>query len=269
MEEQTKTNVVNVPSEESFTLIKASRLKGGGLAVVYEVSSRSGKEICTESFKVDSPRDVHPDLSGLFNELKPILCRTLGFTSYLTMVESKEFKARDTQVNISRDWADEFMKNVLVSSVTLSGTGDNESVVLSGVLTVANGQNVPIKTPKLKTQIESFGFETELMGILGDIESEVYDYLFRAKRAQLEIFDENMSTGESGQETEDGPTYSAESASLFGEEANVTENDLHPDGEELEGNSEEDDGEHESESEHEEPEEPECEEPEEEAEDGY
>lgn len=177
-----------VPSEKAFALSKVKTLKNGGLDVHYEVTETIGNESYTNKYHVESAKDIHPDLRACFDRLRPIIGRIFNITSFLSMVETSDFKATEKQSELSRDFADEMLKNIKVRGVSFSGQDDNVGVVLTGLLTVSNNQKTAINSPRLKFNTETFGFEEELEEIVADIENEVYAFLFKGKKAQLELF---------------------------------------------------------------------------------
>lgn len=183
-----KQNVMPIPSEEKFALSKVKLLKDGGLDVHYEVTEVVGNESYTNKYHVESAKDIHPDLRDCFDCLRPIMGRIFNITSFLSMVETSDFKATKKQSELSRDFADEMLKNIEVRGVSFSGQGDNVGVVLTGLFTVSNNQKTAINSPRLKFNTETFGFEEELEAIVADIENEVYAFLFKGKKAQLELF---------------------------------------------------------------------------------
>ena len=177
-----------VPSEKAFALSKVKLIKDGGLDVHYEVTETVGNESYTNKYHVESAKDIHPDLRDCFDRLRPIMGRIFNITSFLSMVETSDFKATKKQSELSRDFADEMLKNIEVRGVSFSGQDDNVGVVLTGLFTVSNNQKTAINSPRLKFNIETFGFEEELEEIVADIENEVYAFLFKGKKAQLELF---------------------------------------------------------------------------------
>lgn len=181
---------MEVPTENSFALSKVKMLKDGGLDVHYEVTEFVGNESYTNKYHVESAKDIHPDLRTLFERLRPIMGRIFNMTSFLTMVESEEYGASDTQQRQARAFADECMKNVEVRGVSLSGQDENVGVVLTGLFEVSNNMKTAINSPRLKFSSVSFGFEEELEDIIYKIEHEVYEFLFKGKKAQLELFGE-------------------------------------------------------------------------------
>lgn len=187
-EKKETANVMPIPSEKSFALSKVKTLKDGGLDVHYEVTETIGNESYTNKYHVESAKDIHPDLRECFDRLRPIMGRIFNITSFLSMVETDDFKANKNQKEVARNFADEMLKNIEVRGVSYSGQDDNVGVVLTGLFTVSNNQKTAINSPRLKFNTETFGFEEELEEIVADIENEVYAFLFKGKKAQLELF---------------------------------------------------------------------------------
>lgn len=186
-----------VPSEKAFALSKVKLIKDGGLDVHYEVTETVGNESYTNKYHVESAKDIHPDLADCFNRLRPIMGRIFNITSFLSFMETPETKATKAQKDAAREYADEMLRNIEVRGVSFSGQDDNVGVVLTGLFTVSNNQKTAINSPRLKFNTETFGFEEELEEIAGDIEREVYAFLFKGKKAQLELFgaDGNAAPG--------------------------------------------------------------------------
>lgn len=212
-----------IPSEKAFALSKVKTLKGGGLDVHYEVTETIGDESYTNKYHVESAKDIHPDLRDCFNRLRPIMGRIFNITSFLSIVETPDFKATQKQNELSRDFADEMLKNIKVRGVSFSGQNDNVGVVLTGSFAVLDNQKTAINSPRLNFNTKVFGFEKELEEIAADIETEVYAFLFKGKKAQLELF---------GADGEPAPGLSAEK---------VEDNGLFPDVDDLADENEEND----------------------------
>lgn len=190
MKEEKKQNVMLVPSEKAFALSKVKMLKDGGLDVHYEVTETIGNESYTNKYHVESAKDIHPDLRECFDRLRPIMGRIFNITSFLSMIEAN-FNVTKAQQEMARNFANEMLQNIDVRGVSYSGQDDNVSVVLSGVFTVSNNQKVAINSSRLKFNTITFGFEEELEDITATIETEVYAFLFKGKKAQLELFGAN------------------------------------------------------------------------------
>lgn len=194
-----------IPTTQQFSLSKVKLAKNGGLTVHYEVTEVIGEESYTNKFLVESAKDIHPDLQELFNRLRPIMGRIYHLTSFLSLIESVDFKANAKQKEFGRSFADELLKNIEVRGVSFSGQDDNIGIVLTALMTSGNNQKCAINSPRLKFNVETYGFEEELETISGEIETEVYEFLFKGKKAQLELFgattdDEEADGTENGDE---------------------------------------------------------------------
>lgn len=198
-----------IPSEKAFALSKVKALKNGGLDVHYEVTETIGDESYTNKYHVKSAKDIHPDLRGCFKRLRPIMGRIFNITSFLSLVETSDFKATKQQSELSRDFTDEMLKNIEVRGVSFSGQDDNVGVVLTGLFAVSNDQKTAINSPRLEFNAKTFGFENELEEIAADIETEVYAFLFKGKKAQLELFgaDGEPAPGLSAEKVEDNGLF--------------------------------------------------------------
>lgn len=200
---------MSIPSEKAFALSKVKTLKNGGLDVHYEVTETIGNESYTNKYHVESAKDIHPDLRDCFNRLRPIMGRIFNITSFLSVVGTSDFKATERQNELSRDFADEMLKNIKVRGLSFSGQDDNVGVVLTGLLAVLDDQKTAINSPRIKFNTKIFGFEKELEEIAADIETEVYAFLFKGKKAQLELFgaDGEPAPGLSAEKVEDNGLF--------------------------------------------------------------
>lgn len=188
--------VMNIPSEKNFSLEKVKLAKDGGLEAQYEVVESKGGELYVNNYHVTNAMEIHPDLKQLFKDLRPIVARTLGMTSFLSMLESPDMKLNDAKLRQAREFAEEILSNIDVRGVSYSGEDDNVGVVITSVFTTGNGLKTCINTPRIKLATVSFGFEEELEKIVGDIEREVYEFLFRGKQAQLSLFGQEQEQEE-------------------------------------------------------------------------
>lgn len=185
MEEQ-KTKLI--PTKENFSLNKIKLTKNGGVEFDYEVVDVVGVSAYVRKIHESSASDVHPDLRNLFKKLKPIMGRIFGFTAFLTLVESREFKATKNQMAMSEELADKCKERIEPRSISLSGEEDDLCVVLTGQLYVTDNMQTAVNSPRLHLNTETFGFEEELEDIVGSIEDEAYAFLFENKRSQGELF---------------------------------------------------------------------------------
>ena len=177
-----------IPTEKDFNLSKVKLLPKGGLCAEYQVTVIVDGENSLIDRNDTCTRDVHPDLLGLFDDLRNSVGRVFNITSFLSLLESDDFKLTESKKALARSFADELLQKIEVRGVAWSGTGDNAGVVITSVYETPNGLKTCINTPRMKMATISFGFEEELEQIVEQIKKEVYAYLFKGKQAQMSLF---------------------------------------------------------------------------------
>lgn len=193
-----------IPTEKNYNLSKVKLNPNGGLQADYQVTETVGGEPSVTDYHANVSRDIHPDLRGLFEDLRPIVARVFNITSFLTFLDSDEMKLSESKKMLARAFADELIAKIDVRGVSWSGTDDNTGVVITAVFETPNGLKTCINTPRIKMATISFGFEEELEKIVDAIKTEVYQFLFNGKQAQLSLFGEQAPAGESGTAVNDG-----------------------------------------------------------------
>lgn len=179
-----------IPTEKDFNLSKVKLLPKGGIQAEYQVTQIVDCETSLIDRNETCTRDVHPDLLGMFEDLRIIVGRVFNITSFLSLMESDEMELTVAKKAIAQTFADELLNKIEVRGVAWSGTGDNTGVVITSVFETPNGLKTCINTPRIKMATISFGFEEELETIVESIKTEVYAYLFKGKQAQLSLFGE-------------------------------------------------------------------------------
>ena len=186
-----------IPTEKDFNLSKVKLLPKGGIQAEYQVTQIVNGETSLIDRDETCTRDIHPDLHGLFEDLRNIVARTFNITSFLSLLESDEMKLSESKKMLARSFADELIQKIEVRGVAWSGTGDKSGVVITSVYETANGLKTCINTPRIVLATISFGFEEELETIVESIKTEVYAYLFKGKQAQLSLFGDPAPAAES------------------------------------------------------------------------
>lgn len=194
-----------IPTEKNYNLSKVKLNPNGGLQADYQVTETVGGEPSVTDYHANVSRDIHPDLRGLFEDLRPIVGRVFNIMSFLTFLDSDVMKLPESKKMFARSFADELIAKIDVRGVSWSGTDDNVGVVITAVFETQNGLKTCINTPRIKMATISFGFEEELEKIVEAIKTEVYQFLFNGKQAQLSLFGEQAPAGESGTAANDAP----------------------------------------------------------------
>lgn len=180
---------MKTPSENAFALSKVKVISGGGLDVHFEVEEACGAEVYRENYHLSSSKEIHPDLKKLFDQLKPIMARVYHLSFFRSLIETPDFKATKKQQELAEEAFKAVLVKLDVTGISLSGKDDNVGVVLTGTFTADSNQKMAINSHRMKFKDERYGFEEEMERIIGEIESEVYAFLFKGKKAQLELFD--------------------------------------------------------------------------------
>ena len=208
---------MKTPSEKAFSLSKVKVINGGGLDVHFEVEEACGAEVYRENYHLSSGKEIHPDLQHLFDSLKPIMARVYHLSFFRSLLETPDFKATKKQQELAEEAFKEVTAKLNVTGISLSGKDANVGVVLTGTFTADSNQKMAINSHRMKFSDTRYGFEEELEDIIGQIETEVYAFLFKNKRAQLELFDEY---GEPAGVQEFNGEDKIEANELFGQEDN-------------------------------------------------
>lgn len=196
----------SIPTEKDFNLSKVKLLPKGGIQAEYQVTQVVGGEPSVLDRNETCSRDVHPDMTQMFQDLRMIVARVFNITSFLTLMESDEMKLPESKKMQARAFADELISKIDVRGVSWSGSYDNVGVIITSVFETPNGLKTCINTPRIKLAQISFGFEEELETIVESIKKEVYAYLFKGKQAQLSLFGENAepANGDATEQPEPG-----------------------------------------------------------------
>lgn len=195
--------VLPIPTEKDFNLSKVKLNPKTGIEVNYQVTQVIDNDASLIDRNESSSREVHPDLLGLFEDLRPIVARVFNITSFLSLLESDEMKLPESKLQKAREFAAELLEGIEVRGIAWSGTNEGAGVVITAVLETPNGLKTCINTPRIKMAQISYGFEEELEAITERIKGEVYDYLFKGKQAQLSLFGDPAPAAESEENPDD------------------------------------------------------------------
>ena len=179
---------VGIPTEKDYNLSKVKLLPTGGIKVNYQITQVIDGEASVIDRDETCTRDVHPDLVGLFEDLRSVVARVFNVTAFLSFLESPDMKLPEAKRLLAREFAEGLLEKIDVRGVSWSGSDENVGVVVTAVMETPNGLKSVVNTPRIKLAQISFGFEEELERICGQIKSEIYDYLFNGKQAQLSLF---------------------------------------------------------------------------------
>lgn len=180
------------PQLKDLNLQKVKLEPKGGLQAVYQLTEVVRGEPTIRDYQVNVARDIHPDLQKLFKDLRSIVGRVFGLTSFLTITDGKELGLTDASKEIARKYAEGLLQKIDVRGLSWSGSDENAGIIITSVYKTPNGLKTCINTPRIKIAQSSFGFEDELEEIADAVKEEVYEFLFNGKQAQLSLFGEQQ-----------------------------------------------------------------------------
>lgn len=147
----------------NFTL-KKFKIKDGKVITDYKyIHDENPDSEIREYNGVKIPLQPHPDLVSLYNQLREYVL--------------KEFYIEPT---------DENLMQVVVSSVSV----ENRFCVINAEFDTLHGKKVNLSTSKINLDENESGLEDEIDVIIDSINDEVFQYLFKGKRADPTLFQE-------------------------------------------------------------------------------
>lgn len=172
--------------DAGFILSKVKLLPEGGLTANYKSTETTGGEPSVLDYQTTCTREIHPDMQARFNGLREVVARTLNITAFLSLLENLKITAGEKEY--VKEFAADLVEKIDVRGIAISGAADLRGVVITAVLETPNGLKTYVNTPRIKLGGDSFGFEEDLAAAVDAICSEVYEYLFNGKQAQLSLF---------------------------------------------------------------------------------
>jgi hypothetical protein len=147
---------------EQFTLKKVKYIPDSNLLSSFIMQEIRGDETYNNKGKLESNKLPHPDLTSLLTQIIPMAKRVLMY---------------------GED------QSVQVTGLSITGFEETKAVVITTLVMAPAGVLMGIPTHKIELSGDVYAFEEELSGITDKIEKEVFEYLFKGKKAQLELFD--------------------------------------------------------------------------------
>lgn len=175
---------------ESFKMTKITIKKSG--SVYYEASIQINVDnVVSEMTRKDTiPIIPSDDLLNSIRDLKDKLLNSSRYLGFLTMVMDAEFKATKAQKDATQKLVALLKEKTIVMGVSVSGQDQNEGVIISGKVEADNSMKVAVNSPRLRYTSKVYGWEEDLESEMELIEDELYEYLYKGKKAQLEVFPE-------------------------------------------------------------------------------
>lgn len=178
--------------EEKSLEIKGAKVKDDFCNYTYELTRgvTAGDSISRNGASV-----IHDDMKAAFKKLNvhlAVICEEVDTKLIRDVDDIEEYDDAVHKANSIEAKASKFR----VSAFRLDGTGENESVLLIGTKKLSTGDDVELKTPKVKWEGE-YSFINELRVAVDDAKFEVEEYM-NGKTAPR-LVQQEMEFGEDGE----------------------------------------------------------------------
>ena len=169
---------------ENFVLTRV-KLISGGIEADY-IDKENPNSHISESRQINP----HPDLRGAIELLRCVVATATSLDSLqqLAAFIKSETGKKEYQGILAKcqGMQDDILENIKVRGLSIKGEEGKQSVVITSVLT-CKGKCTALNTPKIQLNADVYGNEDALMEDIQGIIEETYQYLFKAKCAQLEM----------------------------------------------------------------------------------
>ena len=145
-----------------FTLKKVKYIEPGNVQSSIMMEDIRGDEIYLNKIQIKSSKLPHPDMTSLLTQIIPMAKRVFMY---------------------GED------QSVQVTGLSITGFEETKAVVITALVMAPAGVLMAINTHKIELSSDIYAFEEELSNITDKLEKEVFEYLFKGKKAQMELFD--------------------------------------------------------------------------------
>lgn len=168
------------PVRESFELSEMKSKDRASIEFRAKSSFSDGEATYNISLNDHYPIVPHPDLLEQLDKLKIRLADYYGYTLFESLVNSKEFGGSKAQKKYAEQFLEQQLEKIKVNGVSYSGK--RNGLVVKGTY---NGSSINTKV----LYFANTEYGEALQEIADKLEDEMYEYLFKGKKAQLEAFD--------------------------------------------------------------------------------
>jgi len=187
--ERTNKLIIMSKSNEKNFVLKKVKVNDEKVSIDYSetIINKAGNKEVFERTCQSETCVPHEDLINAIGKLKEFHMRSLRYFEFYEMALNnantpvQKQKVTDMFLDLRND--------VTVSGISLSGTGDFKSVVITGkIKNQMNGQTA-LNAPKITLKGEFLGYEDNVNAICNTIGEECYDYIYNNKKANKDLFD--------------------------------------------------------------------------------
>lgn len=189
-------------TSENFNLISVSLSKEGRADIEYTHNVNTDGTDQTQKTLQYGVNVVHPDFKDALHKLKGIVADVFDWKQPMNVLDEMKKGFNKAEMKKLQEIVDKVMTETLDSivpyKISIKGTKQSEGVVITSRKASVKNDKTALNTPHLKFESTKYGFEDELREIIATIKEEAFEYLFKNKKGQLELF--NPEDGDDGSE---------------------------------------------------------------------
>ena len=173
---------------DNFKLKRVKLLDNLGVEVTYyEKVNRADGDYWIEK-KIKSTIQRHPDLDRIVDDFKVHIARIFELLAVGLYKPESDMNEQESK------YFNSILRKLDVSCITFTGTDDtNSGLILQGRKEVMDGKIAVLTTPNVLFHGE-YEYMSDMMTLSANLIDEVFNYVFKKKYAQLDLFAETEIT---------------------------------------------------------------------------
>lgn len=169
--------------------LKRVKFIPNGLEVDYNDCMNVDGETVKTFHKVKNPEYPHPDLQNEAGKLRGYIIRLMGLMNFANITYLSDLSKQDKELDKQfQDFFEIQATRIMIREIVRDE--EKNTVIIKYEFTGTDLSLFKMQTPKINLEGEILKFEIDLDTDLEGMKHEIFDYLFKGKRAQLSMFGE-------------------------------------------------------------------------------
>ena len=169
--------------------LKRVKFIPNGLEVDYNDCMNVDGETVKTFHKVKNPDHPHPDLQNEAGKLRGYIVRLMDLMNFANITYLSDLSKQDRELDKQfKDFFEIQSTRIMIREIVRDE--EKNTVIIKYEFTGTDLSLFKMQTPKINLEGEILKFEIDMDTDLEGMKHEIFDYLFKGKRAQLSMFGE-------------------------------------------------------------------------------
>lgn len=169
--------------------LKRVKFIPNGLEVDYNDCMNVDGETVKTFHKVKNLEYPHPDLQNEAGKLRGYIVRLMGLMNFANITYLSDLSKQDKELDKQfQDFFEIQSTRIMIREIVRDE--EKNTVIIKYEFTGTDLSLFKMQTPKINLEGEILKFEIDMDADLEGMKHEIFDYLFKGKRAQLSMFGE-------------------------------------------------------------------------------